>query len=86
MSGPSVFTGYYKQQDKTDEVLETDRQGWWSTSGCNRNVDETGVQLVKSHARGAAQQELGTRVRRRLQRSQAVTRPRPCPRHALPPP
>ena len=44
IKGPSVFTGYYKDQKKTDEVLESD--GWFHTGDIAEITPEGAIRIV----------------------------------------
>ena len=44
IKGPSVFTGYYKDQKKTDEVLESD--GWFHTGDIAELTPDGAVRIV----------------------------------------
>lgn len=44
IKGPSVFTGYYKDQQKTDDVLESD--GWFHTGDIAEITSEGAIKIV----------------------------------------
>jgi long-chain acyl-CoA synthetase len=44
LRGPCLFDGYYKAQDKTDEVL--DKDGWFHTGDIGRLTAEGGLKIV----------------------------------------
>lgn len=44
LRGPVMFTGYYKQQDKTDEVVDSD--GWFHTGDIGTLTEDGGLKIV----------------------------------------